>query len=158
MRSTIALGWLTAALVVHALPAQVPDQLRFGAALSESSDTFAALDSPLLASIPAEHRPELASYLATYDEPRLVQVEGEAAPRWITEGDKALLVWAGQTRFVDITDADYTLITDNAKEDKYPAHLSRKEKQLRPLFDRIDLGAMRQLSVPRFLDCDQLGI
>lgn len=158
MRSVIALAWLTAALLVHALPAQVPDQLRFGAALSESSDPSAALDSPLLASIPDEHRTELATYLATYTEPRLVHVEGEAALRWITEGDKALLVWAGQTRFVDITDADYTLIDNNVKEEKYPAHLSRKEKQLRPLFDRIDLGAMKQLSVLRFLVCAQLGI
>ncbi|POY74754.1 hypothetical protein BMF94_2230 [Rhodotorula taiwanensis] len=92
-----------------------------------------------------EDRTELELYLDTYSGPRLVQLRQEPTPRWITEGEKALLVW-NHVRFVDVTDDDQTHGSQLQAPTSvtYPAKLSHDEKHLRGLFKRIDLGAMKQ--------------
>lgn len=139
MRATACVLGLAALVCATALPSPPLDQVTF----SISSPT----SSPDLASLSLEHRTNLNEYLETYTEPRLVQLRGEREPRWITEGEKALLVW-NQTRFVDVTDyeaIEATATASRAPTHTYPKKVKHTAKQLRSLFDKIDLVEMKHL-------------
>lgn len=145
MRSLALISCLLA--TAHAVHAHARDaQLAFSVVRPTSTG-----EDPLsfnAAHLSLEDRIELELYLDTYSEPRLVQLRQEPTPRWITEGEKALLVW-NHVRFVDVTDDDQTHDSQLQAPTSvtYPGKLSHDEKHLRGLFKRIDLGAMKQLSV-----------
>ena len=141
---------LAALVCVTALPSPPLDQITFS--LSDDSRPTSSLAPDLAASLSLEHRTQLTEYLEAYTEPRLVQLRGEKEPRWITEGEKALLVW-NQTRFVDVTDYEAieglaaAATPSQAPANTYPKKLKHRAKQLRSLFDKIDLVAMKHLCV-----------
>lgn len=149
MRARVCVLGLAALVCVTALPSPPLDQITFS--LSDDRRPTSWLAHPDLASLSLEHRTQLDEYLETYTEPRLVQLRGEHEPRWVTEGEKALLVW-NQTRFVDVT--DYEMIEalaaatpSQAPANTYPKKLKHRAKQLRSMFDKIDLVAMKHLCV-----------
>lgn len=141
---------LAAVVCVTALPSPPLGQIPFS--LSDGSRPTSSL-APDLASLSLEHRVQLNEYLETYTESRLVQLRGEHEPKWIAEGEKALLVF-NQTRFVDVTDyeaiealAAAAATPVQAPANTYPKKLKHRAKQLRSVFDKIDLVEMKHLYV-----------
>ena len=82
----------------------VADQLTF---TSPDGAPASAFSLPSLSSLnlPAPHLASLASHIASLPEKRLVSLAEDAEPIELTEGEKALLVFAGK-RFVDVTDEE----------------------------------------------------
>ncbi|GAA5918121.1 hypothetical protein JCM5296_005235, partial [Sporobolomyces johnsonii] len=99
-------------------------------------------DVSALEALPASDLAQLEQHIARWTEKRLVKLAEDAEPLEITEGEKALLVFAGK-RFIDVTNDDDTSMAVQSSE-PFPKKLVYTSKALQPLFDRISLAQMKK--------------
>ncbi|CAK7231219.1 hypothetical protein SCUCBS95973_007837 [Sporothrix curviconia] len=104
----------------------------------------AAHDDPVAALVAV--RPDLAAELA---EPRLLHVFGEAAPEWMTEGDKARLHRHGK-KFMDVTDHWEFYAEQQERHQDVSAQSGKAnlpglvhQRLVKPLFNHISTQRMR---------------
>ncbi|BGP16500.1 hypothetical protein JCM10213_001163 [Rhodosporidiobolus nylandii] len=115
---------------------------------SSNSDTAASLVHSLnladtLAALPRGHQLRLKEYMAALPEKRLVKLAEDGEAMEITEGEKSLLVMAGQ-HFIDVTDEQDLLTVAVADKKPFPSKLTYNTSDLQPLFDNISLYKMKE--------------
>ncbi|GAA6051063.1 hypothetical protein JCM3770_005480 [Rhodotorula araucariae] len=134
---------LVAAATLSALATALPlqEQLPFAAAAPPASSLPTEHLVAALRAVPPEHLAALEAYVASLPERRKLRLADGAEPLDVSEGDKALLVLAGQ-RFVDVTDELLTVSV--ADHQPFPSKLSYDTAALQPLFDRFSHAAMKK--------------
>jgi hypothetical protein len=96
--------------------------------------------------LPLQQLLQLQSYVDSLPEKRLVKLSQDHAGSWITEGEKALLVFGG-IRFIDVTEDSLTASTTAIKNDLSEAEAALPDHLA---FNRTDLdAAFAELSVDR---------
>lgn len=139
MRTSLLYLALATALGSSALPLADDTQVRFVAPAASYQ-----LPSLLSLNLSIHHLAELSAHIASLTEPRLVKLSEDGPVLSVTEGEKALLVFQGK-RFIDVTDEKKelsTAFTAQAK-DLFPSKLNYKATFLEPLFNQIDVAAMK---------------
>ncbi|BGP40360.1 hypothetical protein JCM10449v2_004322 [Rhodotorula kratochvilovae] len=139
---------LVAAATLSALSSALPlqeqhqQQLPFAAPAALAASTLPTEHlAAALRAVPAEHLAGLEAYVASLPERRKLRLADGAEPLDATEGEKALLVLAGE-RFVDVTDEVLTVSV--ADKQPFPSKLSYDTAALQPLFDRFSQTAMKK--------------
>ncbi|GAA96804.1 uncharacterized protein L969DRAFT_20147 [Mixia osmundae IAM 14324] len=93
-----------------------------------------------LESLPESHLEQLVDHMRSLPEKRLISTSpGEQ--RWITEGEKALLVLSG-TRFIDLTDSIDERALESKSMETLPASLKHADK-LSAYFDALSTDRMK---------------
>jgi leucyl aminopeptidase len=85
---------------------------------------------------------QLREYIDSLPEQRLVKFSAEDEGHWITEGEKALLVFAGR-RFVDVTDESDHQATATVAENALPESLSFNRTDLKSVFAELSAERMK---------------
>ncbi|GAA6062737.1 hypothetical protein JCM10212_005940 [Sporobolomyces blumeae] len=144
--STPLLAALVAS-VATALPSFQPsDQLAFAAppsdAVAHRPAILSALDLEALSSLPTDDIDQLERHILSLPDRRKVQLAPDAEPVEITEGEKALLTFAGK-KFIDVTDDSAVADLTTQKKQTFPAKLAYSAKALQSVLDSISTKEMK---------------
>ncbi|GAA5952259.1 hypothetical protein JCM3765_001922 [Sporobolomyces pararoseus] len=149
MHLSLPLLAATLAGIASALPSQ-QQQITFNTPSTGSSRFLTSAFSPLseadliaLTSLPTDHLAQLEKHILSLPERRKVQLSEDKIIE-ITEGEKALLTFAGK-HFVDVTDDDESLKITAAVKEKhsFPSKLTYSKKDLAKVFDKISIKEMK---------------
>lgn len=109
MHLSIPLLAATLATLATALPSlQQPQQISFSSPLSDvvsPQSLLSEVDLIALSSLPTDDLAQLEKHILSLPERRKVQLSADSAPIEISEGEKALLTFAGK-KFIDVTNDD----------------------------------------------------
>jgi len=120
MHLSIPLLAATLATLATALPSlQQPQQISFASPLSSTIVSPQSLlsegDLIALSSLPTDDLAQLEKHILSLPERRKVKLDADSAPIEISEGEKALLTFAGK-KFIDVTnDDDSTTVAVQSK-------------------------------------------
>ncbi|GAA5823326.1 hypothetical protein JCM5353_008234 [Sporobolomyces roseus] len=146
MHLSIPLLAATLATLATALPSlQQPQQISFSSPLSDvvsPQSLLSEVDLIALSSLPTDDLAQLERHILSLSERRKVQLSADSAPIEISEGEKALLTFAGK-KFIDVTNDNESTSVAVQSKNSFPKKLSYSRKSLSPIFDKISLKEMK---------------
>lgn len=132
--------------IAAASPLQGPAaQLPF-ASVQDAGRTRVPSLASLASELDPEHFRQLVQHVESLPERRLVRWAEDGTEQWVSEGEKALLVYVERgRRFVDVTDApQLDLSPDAAARSAIPTELRYRNKTLEPVFAKTSIDRLEK--------------